>query len=228
MYIIIVGAGRIGYNLARILVAAGHEVTIIEKDERRVHELGSLDAYVVHGYGTNPAILESLNIHTADALVAVTGDDSVNLTSCLVAKRLVARQKKSKSFMTIARVSDVEMEKPFMELGIDRVISPEKAAAEYISRLVRSPGVVDVTALLGGQGEVLELDIDETSPMIGKTLAEVSAIGDMSCSTAIAVIDNGQMIIPHGDTTIKAGMRVVLFCKVEESRKVRKLFLGRT
>lgn len=224
MYVIIVGAGRIGYNLARMLIEAGHEVTLIEKDDRRVREVGSLDAYVLHGSGTNPATLESINVETADGIVAVTGDDSVNLTSCLVAKRIVARHKRDKPFVTVARVSDVEMEEPFAELGIDRVISPEKAAAEYITRLIRSPGVVDVAAV--GLGEMIELHIDEKSPVIGKTLAEVSAMGDMSYSTVVAVVEDGKLIIPHGDTTLKAGMKVLLFCKVEESKKARKLFLG--
>jgi trk system potassium uptake protein TrkA len=226
MYVVIVGAGRIGYNLARILIQGGNEVTLIEKDERRVREVGSLDAYVLHGLGTNPAALESLNIETADAIVAVTGDDSVNLTSCLISKRIVARhgRDEERSFMTVARVSTPEMEKTFQELGIDRVISPEKAAAEYISRLIRSPGVEDVTAM--GQAEMLELNIDEDSPVIGKTLAEVSAMGDMSTSTVVAVIEDGDVIIPHGDTTLKAGMRVLLFTMIEESRKARNLFLG--
>lgn len=224
MYVVIVGAGRIGYNLARMLIEAGNEVTIIEKDEGRVREVSTLDAYVLHGSGINPAALESLNIQTADAIVAVTGDEAVNLTSCLIAKRIVARHKRTKPFITVARVSDVEMERPFAELGIDRVISPEKAAAEYISSLIRSPDVEDVTAV--GQGEMLELNIDENSPVIGKTLADVSAMGDMSCSTVVAVVEDGELIIPHGDTTIKAGIKVLLFCKVEESKKARKLFLG--
>jgi len=227
VYVVIVGAGRIGYNLAKMLIDAGHEVTLIERDERRVREVGTLDAYVLHGSGINPALLESLNIQSADAIVAVTGDEAVNLTSCLVAKRLVARTKRDKPFITVARITDPEMERPFTELGIDRVISPEKAAAEYISSLIRSPGVVDVTAIGEGEAEVLELHIDENSPVIGKTLAEVSAMGDMSASTVIAVYENGRLIIPHGDTTLKAGMRVLLFCKTEESRKARKLFLGR-
>ncbi len=226
MYVVVVGAGRIGYNLARILIEGGNEVTLIEKDERRVREVGSLDAYVLHGMGTNPAALESLNIETADAIVAVTGDDSVNLASCLIAKRIVARDRngRDRPFMTVARVSNIEMERIFQELGVDRVISPEKAAAEYISRLIRSPGVEDVTAM--GQAEMLELQIDEDSPVIGKTLAEMSAIGDMSTSTVVALIEDGDLIIPHGDTTLKAGMKVLLFTKIEESRKARNLFLG--
>jgi len=226
MYVIIIGAGRIGYSLARMLVESGNEVTLIEKDERRVREVSSLDAFVFHGSGTNPAQLQSLNIETADAVVAVTGDEAVNLTACLVAKRLVAGHKRDKPFMTIARVSSVEMEKPFLELGIDRVISPEKAAAEYISRLIRSPGVTDVAGLIGVKGEMLELHINARSPVVGKTLAELSAMGDMSRSTVVAVVEDDELIIPHGDTTIKPDMAVLIFCKTEESAKVRRLFLG--
>jgi trk system potassium uptake protein TrkA len=226
MYVVIVGAGRIGFNLAKMLIDAGNEVTIVEKDPIRVREVGSLDAHVLQGSGTNPNTLESINIVTADAIVGVTGEDAINLTACLVAKRVVSKQKRDRPFITIARVSDIDMMQPFTELGIDRVISPEEAAAVYITRLIRSPGVVDVTAV-GGQGEMLELYIDEFSPVIGKTLAEVSAMGDMSCSTVVAVIEDGELIIPHGDTTLKAGMRVLLFCKVEESKRARRQFIGK-
>lgn len=226
MYVVIVGAGRIGFSLAAMLIEAGHEVTIVEQDHSRVREIGSLDAHVLHGTGTNPTTLESINVTTADAIVAVTGDDAVNLTSCLVARGMVSKNKRDRAFMTVARVSNTDMEKPFLDLGIDRVISPEKAAATYIARLIRSPGVIDVTAV-GGLGEMLELRIDEGSPVIGKTLAEISAISDMSCSTVVAVIEDDELIIPHGDTTLKAGMRVFIFCKVEESKKARRQFLGR-
>ncbi len=225
MYVVVVGAGRIGYNLARMLVESGNEVTIIETDVTRVREVGTLDAHVLHGDGTDPSTLESINIANAEAIVAVTGDDAVNLTTCLIAKGIVSRQKRDKPFITVARVSNIDRMKPFTELGIDRVISPEEAAAVYISRLIRSPGVVDVTAV-GGQGEMITLYIGEKSPVIGKTLAEISAIGDMSCSTVVAVMEDGELIIPHGDTTLKAGMNVYLFSKIEESMKCRRLFLG--
>ncbi len=211
-----------------MLIEAGNDVTLVEKDERRVREVSSLDAFVFHGSGTNPAQLQSLNVETADAIVAVTGDEAVNLTSCLVAKRLVADAKRERPLMTIARVSSLEMEKPFLELGIDRVISPEKAAAEYISRLIRSPGVVDVAGLTGVRGEMLELHIDAKSPVVGKTLAQVSAMGDMSHATVFAVVEDGETVIPHGDTTMRPNMTVLIFCKTEESNKVRKLFLGPT
>jgi trk system potassium uptake protein TrkA len=226
VYVVIIGAGRIGFNLARMLIDSGNEVTIIEQGPARVREVGVLDAHVLHGDGTDPGTLESINISTADAIVAVTGDDAVNLTSCLIAKGIVSRQRRDKPFVTVARVSNTDRIKPFTELGVDRVISPAEAAAVYITRLIRSPGVVDVTAV-GGQGEMLELHIDEESPVIGKTLAEVSAMGDMSCSTVVAVIEDGELIIPHGDTNLKAGMRVLLFCKTEESRKARRTFLGK-
>jgi trk system potassium uptake protein TrkA len=226
VYVVIVGAGRIGHNLAKMLIEAGNEVTLVEKDQRRVREVGDLDAHVLHGSGTNPAVLRSINVHDAGAIVAVTGDEAVNLASCLVAKRLSAASKRDSPFTTIARISDVDLESPFYELGIDRVISPEKAASEYISSLIRSPGVVDVTSIGKGQGEVLELHLDERSPVIGRTLAETSAMGDMSRSIVIAVVEDDELIIAHGDTTLKAGMTVYLFSIIEESKKARRLFLG--
>jgi Trk K+ transport system NAD-binding subunit len=73
---------------------------------------------------------------------------------------------------------------------------------------------------------MLELHIDGKAPVVGKTLAELSAMGDMSRSTVVAVVEDEELIIPHGDTTIKPDMAVLVFCKAEESGKVRKLFLG--
>ncbi|PIN85024.1 MAG: hypothetical protein COV47_04255, partial [Candidatus Diapherotrites archaeon CG11_big_fil_rev_8_21_14_0_20_37_9] len=128
VYIIIVGAGSLGYYLAQILLEEDHDVVIIDKDEKRCEQIASeLDLVVTKGDGTETKILEQAGIKEADAVIALTSQDETNMVISLLAKELGAKN-------VATRIGRVEYdEKVLKKLGIDIVIHPEAAAAGYIS-----------------------------------------------------------------------------------------------
>jgi len=114
MYIIIVGAGKVGYFLAKRLCASKHTVSIVEKDKDTCETIAKeLEALVVNGDGCDPEILEEAGAKRADVVAAVTGDDEDNLIICQLAKELFNAKR------TVGRVNNPDNERVFSELDID-------------------------------------------------------------------------------------------------------------
>ncbi|MHC1609235.1 MAG: NAD-binding protein [Candidatus Methanofastidiosia archaeon] len=216
MYIILMGGGRIGYNLAKSLVNRGHEVTVLESSKDRATNISAdLDALVVNEDGTTIRGLEEVNIFTADAFVAVTGDDGSNLTGCLLAKEYGVK-------VTIARVTDYQKSEIFRKLGVSVVVSPELTAAQYIERFIMRPDVIDLTVIGGGQAEILEMDVGERSPVVHKKLKEIPSKDFI----VVAIYRDEKLFIPKGDTEIEPGARIFVFSKSNMIPFVKKLFMG--
>lgn len=216
MYIIIMGGGRIGNNLAKSLVNRGHEVTVIEVDKDRATEISAeLDALVVNDDGTTIRGLEEVNIFTADAFVAVTGDDGSNLTGCLLAKEYGVNT-------TIARVADFQKSEIFRKLGVSIVVSPELTAAQSIERFIMRPDVIDLTVIGGGQAEILEMIVGERSAVAHKKLKEIPS----KDFVVVAYYRDEKLLIPKGDTVIEPGARLFVLAKSNMVAFVKKLFMG--
>ena len=136
MFIVVVGGGKVGSNLARMLAQEGHEAVVVERDPRHVAELAETmpDLRVVEGDGCLPSILELAHISRADALAAVTGCDEDNLGQCLLARREYAVP------VTAARVNDPRSEWLFdAAFGVDHALSGTRAMAEVFTRDVEAP-----------------------------------------------------------------------------------------
>ncbi|MEW6010042.1 TrkA family potassium uptake protein [Methanobacterium alkalithermotolerans] len=132
MYVVIIGAGGLGLNLAKLLTADGHDVTLIEKDKTTCENAAlEVDSLVICGDGTDPHTLEEANIKTADVFIAATRNDEANLLSCI----LVREYKIPK---IIVRASNPEHEEAFRKVkGIKEVIYPEHAAALDLEKLIK-------------------------------------------------------------------------------------------
>lgn len=216
MYVIIMGGGRIGNNLAKSLVNRGHEVTVLEVDKDRATEISAeLDALVVNDDGTTIRGLEEVNIFTADAFVSVTGDDGANLTGCLLAKEYGVK-------ITIARVADFQKAEIFKKLGVSVVVSPELAASQYIERFIMRPDVVDLTVIGGGEAEILEMIVGDRSTVVHKKLKEIPPKDFI----VVAIYQDGKLLIPKGDTIIEPGTRIFVLAKNNMVAFVKKLFMG--
>lgn len=216
MYIIIMGGGRIGNNLARSLVNRGHEVTVLEIDKDRATTISAeLDALVVNEDGTTIRGLEEVNIFTADAFVAVTGDDGSNLTGCLLAREYGVK-------ITIARVADNQKSVIFKKLGVSVVVSPELAAAQTMERFIMRPDVLDLTVIGQGQAEILEMIVGERSAVVHKKLKEIPSKDFL----IVAVYRDDKLFIPKGDTVIEPGARIFVLAKSNMVALVKKLFMG--
>lgn len=170
MYIIIIGAGNVGYHLSKVLLSKGHEVLLIDKDattlERIEDELGSIG---LKGDGCEAATLDEAGTGRADLFVAVTDQDADNLVACQVAKHRFNVSR------TIARMSDVKNEPLFNKLGIDVTVSSTNLILQYIDNEMTRPAHLKRLAVLkGGDSEIVEVKLPATSAIVGKKIRDVA------------------------------------------------------
>ena len=214
MYAIIMGGGRVGLSLAKILIEDGFDITLIENDETLSAEIASdLDALVISGNGTSSKLLEEVNIEDADYFIATTGNDEANLLSCILVRKYDVNR-------IIARVSNPDHEEAFKEVGIDKVISPEISAARDLAQFVTNPRVSKLTTLGEGDAEIIEMTITNDK-IIGKRFKDISPAKEY---IIIATYQNGKLVIPQPENTISRGEKVSLLVKRGHIKKVsRKL-----
>ena len=215
MYIVIVGAGRVGLNLASFLISDGHDVTIIESDDKlcgnAVHEL---DALVICGSGTEIKTLEEANVADANVFVAATGNDETNLLSCILVKDYNIAK-------IIARVSDPNHEEAFKQAGINFVVSPELTTASYLEKLIIRPKILDLIVLGKGDAELLDVTVTN-SKVFNKKISELSPTKDFIIS---AIHEDGNIIIPEGDEILKEGCRISILVKIHAVKQVENMFI---
>jgi len=217
MYDVVVGAGRLGKELARFLAKSGHQLVVIDIDNQLCKIISSeIDALVINGDGTNTAILQDAGVERADNFVAVTDSQESNLLASLLAKKLGAKR-------TFARVEDPENEEVFKSLGIDAVVNPEVAAAIYLEKLIMRPNVLDLLVLGRGNAEILEIIVDSASGVLGKKIKEVRSEN----YTVIALLNDGQLTIPTDETVLNEGDRILLLTRLEALPELEKLFKRR-
>lgn len=218
MYVVIVGAGRTGAKLAKKLNDRGHNVAIVEKDEKTAHQLAAeLDVLVIHGSGAEIDVLKDAGIEKANALVALTQADEVNLMACEIAKKLGVPK-------VIAKVNDEEHARMFEELGIDIAISTHSAVVMLFEKAVTgATGVYGVLGIGGGKGEVVEIKVGPSSKAVGKTVREM----DIPKDTVLAMITrDDELISPRGETEIQAGDLVTVAGKPSSVLKFSRYLRG--
>ena len=202
MYVIIVGGGKVGWNLARELDAKGEEVTLIESDRRRYLVIEQeLEHRVQYGDATELWVLERAGIQRAELLIAVTGDDEDNMLVCQVAKEkyLVDR--------IIARVNNPRNLPHFKLLGIQPAVSATDLILRLIEHEVPRYGLVHLLALEEERLEIIELEVAEEAPAAGLKVIDV----DLPDGTLIiSVLRGGGGFVPKADTVIEAGDEVLL------------------
>ncbi len=171
MKAIVIGAGEVGFNVARTLSVDGHDVTVVDSDPSRCAVVqGELDALVVEGNGGSPHVLSGLDAGSVDLLAATTNSDEANIIAALGARQLGTRT-------TVARVRDPDFFGPddsFARdvLGIDFVIDPDRATARDIAHALDLPGAVSVEYFADGRLALAEVIVSDASPLIGRALAE--------------------------------------------------------
>src|SRR4051812_30733972 len=196
MYIIVVGAGKVGWNLARELLDKEHEVTLIESDRRRYLTVEQeLEHNVSYGDASELWVLERAGISRADMVIAMTGDDEDNMLICQVAKQkyLVDR--------IIARVNNPRNREWFELLDIKPYVSATDSILRLIEHEVPDYGLVHLLDLPGERLEIIEIQIEESSRAVGKT------VGDLAMpegSLLISVLRDGQGFVPGPETDLRA------------------------
>jgi trk system potassium uptake protein TrkA len=201
MYVIVVGAGKVGWNLGRELIEKGHEVTLLEKDRDRYLAVEQeLEHNVQYGDASELWILDRAGIGRADLVIAVTGDDEDNMLICQVAKEKYMVQQ------IIARVNNPRNKQWFELLGINPVVSATDLILRLIEHEVPRYGLVHLLDLPQERLEIIELLLSESSPVTGRR------VGDLELpdgSLLISVLREGRGFVPGPDTVLEAGDEVL-------------------
>jgi trk system potassium uptake protein TrkA len=202
MYVIIAGAGKVGWNLARELINKEQEVTLIESDHRRYRVVEQeLEHAVQYGDATELWVLERAGIQRADLVIAVTGDDEDNIVICQVAKE------KYGCARIVARVNNPRNLQHFKLLGIQPAVSATDLILRLIEHEVPEYGLVQLLALEEERLEIIELEVGKLSAAAGRRVSDV-VLPDGSL--IISVLRDGAGFVPKADSVIHAGDQVLL------------------
>lgn len=216
MEIFIVGGGEIGRALAVQLARDGYELTVIDREESVVNSIGNtVDVITFQGNGASYATLKELSADEADIFIAVTESDELNILSCLTAHMMGAKH-------TIARVREVDYagQNRFYrdKLGLSMTINPELATAMEVFRLLRFPLATRVEVFARGRAELVEMTVGADSPLNEKSLIQINQ--NMGINLLIcAVVRNGEVYVPNGETVIRSGDILYMTGAAEEFRK---------
>ena len=219
MYILIVGAGKIGYFLAKRLIASKHTVSIVEKDMGVCEAIAKeLEALVINGDGCDPRILEEAGIERADVVAAVTGDDEDNLIICQLAKE------RFNIGRTVGRVNNPDNEHTFSELGIDVPVDSTKIIAKVIEEEASFSDFVNLMSFKRGKLAIVRVDLPQDSPAINKEVKDIQLPPD---SVLVSVVRGEEVIVPKGDTVLKAGDDVIALTLIGNEPQLLNLLVGK-
>jgi trk system potassium uptake protein TrkA len=213
MFIIVAGAGKVGYHLARALIA-DHEVLVIEQDPVRVDfvaaELGT--DVVMLGDACDAATMEQAGMERADLAVATTGDDEDNLTFCQISK---ARYNVPR---TVARINNPQNEGLFRKLGIDSTVSATNLILGHIEQELPWRGLIPLMTLTGLDLEIVEVRVPRDASTVGKQVKQLLLPqGSLLC----LVISEGTPRLPTPDSTIHADDILVAVTSIESEEALR-------
>ena len=215
MYIIVVGAGKVGYYLSRNLLEEGHEVLLIEKDAAKVERLSEeLGSVVVLGEAAEATTLSNAGAARADVIIAVTGEDEDNLVVCQIARQTfhVAR--------TVARVSNPRNEKIFRLLGIDVIVSQTSYIMTLIEQSIPDQPFVHLLNLRYADLAIVEARIDAGSLVAHQAIGEIK----LPVDCVIAAIGRGAHVtIPSASTELLPGDDVIAVTRSDQEDQLRRL-----
>ena len=220
MKAIIIGAGEVGFHIAKLLTAQANDVVLIDESQAacdRVNE--QLDLQTLRGSGASPRLLKTAGIDEANLIIAVTNSDEINMLACQIADRYKVSTK-------IARVSDpdyfcTESDLAPKDFGIDLLVNPEQLCVAEFVRLLQIPEAREIVDFEDGSVQLISFRVKQSNPLIGKSLAELDANGLLADIRFAAIsrrglsnnghpISNGNrhIIIPKGTDVLRQGDEV--------------------
>ena len=212
--IIIVGCGKVGHTLTEQLVREGHDITIVDTNERVVRDTTDVfDVMGIQGNGASLSVLKEAGLEEADLVIAVTGSDELNLLCCTIAK------KAGGELAAIARVRNPDYSEELsylrQQLGLSMIINPELEAAQEIARLLSRPQALTVSAFAKGHAELVRFKIPKGSILHGRRVMQLDDIfhfGYLVC----AVENEGHVVIPDGSTMLHEGNDITILASSRE------------
>jgi len=205
MNIIICGAGRVGYTIAKLLSEQNHSITVIDQSSEDIQKINdSLDVRAIVGKATYPSVLEKANAAEADMIIAVTKNDEINMLICQIAFSIFNVQKK------IARIRSKDYLNPKFSkvynkenLPIDVIISPEIEIAKSIQRKLEAPGALDNVNFAQNKIRLLEILVNENCPLINIPLNEITKKFPKLEANILGVIRKEKFIILKKNDVMK-------------------------
>jgi trk system potassium uptake protein TrkA len=171
MYHIIAGLSGIGKNLAELLAKEGNEVVVVDPDATKCAETAECsDVMVITGDATKKSVLEEAGVKRADALVALTNDDSDNLMICMTGREMGAKK-------VISLVNDAVHVETFKQAGIDFQVKPHAVVAKHIYRMILQPYVKDFLSF--ERAEIFAIEVEEGMRCVGKQISELGTPNGM-------------------------------------------------
>lgn len=215
----VIGGGVIGTAVAKALTADGTKVVLLDHSADRARAVAEQNpkVTVLHGDGTNLAMLREESVDSFDLFVATTNDDETNLMACLLARRAGAKR-------TICVVHRQDYTEVYRQLGIDVVLSPRLAASDHILRYTRSTEIKSLTELENGQAQVLEIVAPAGSRSVGVPLRR---LGMPRGALIAAIVRDSGVTIPKGDDTIEEGDTVIVLATERARPAIVRLFQRR-
>ena len=221
MKIVILGAGQVGrtaaYHLAR---EEANEVTVVDKNEDVLRELrGRLDIRTVAGNASYPTVLEAAGAAEADIIIALTSSDEVNIMACEVAYTLYRTPTKIARIRSSEYTSRPEL---FSEeaLSVDFFVSPEQLVTEYIERLIRNPGALQVLDFADGKVRLVGVRARLDGKLVGQHLRSLREHIPSTEARVVAIYRNGRSVPVEGDTVIEDGDEVFFLAGQRYIRRV--------
>ncbi len=218
MYILIAGGGKVGANLTKSVADLGHEVTLVEQRRERFELLEEeFEHRVQLGDATELYVLERAGIaRPPDLVVAVTGDDEDNMIICQIARERYGVEK------VIARVNDPRNQEHFDLLGISPTISATSSILAMIEHEVPEHGLIHLLELRKENLEIVEVQLDEDSPCVGKVIDRIQL---PSGARLITVMRDGQSQMADNETQLKAGDQVLAVLEPGKEEELRRVLL---
>jgi trk system potassium uptake protein TrkA len=216
---LIIGGGRIGTRLARMLEKEGIRTKIIEADRNRCYALAEQmgKTVVLHGDGSDQKLFLEENVGQSDVVVSVTDDDETNILVSLLAKNLGVQN-------TITRIGKSSYYPLLATIGIEKIVSPRLSAVSSILQSVRQGKVLSDISIFGERGEFIEAIALETSDITNQPLRKMSFPRG---ALLICIIRNDQVLIPSGESVVVPGDRIILFAVEQAIKKLEKLLTGK-
>jgi trk system potassium uptake protein TrkA len=219
MKVAIAGAGNVGCYIAGDLRAAGHDVLLLDKNPELVERLRpTLDVTWFVGDACEVNSLHRAGIDGSEVMVAATGDDEDNLVVSLLAKQEFAIPR------VVARVNHPKNQWLFNETwGVDVSVSTPHLLSALVEEAVSVGSLVRLLQFEGGQARLVEVTLADDSPAAGRSIADLAVPRD---ATVVAVVRDGHVVVPRGDTVVNAGDEVLALVTPDSEDPVRSILIG--
>lgn len=221
-HILILGLGGVGFYLAKLLIHEEYAVTIIEADPKLIKQAdGQIDARLITGNAMSIKCWKEADADRMDYMIAVTNNDAVNMMASMIADRFGIRKK-------IARVRSLEFGKPdslltAKDLHLDLLIHPEELVSQEIARLIQINSSNEIIEIAQGEIQLLATRIDESSPLVNRTLKEIAMLYSDFTFRVIAIARGISTIVPHGSHHILPNDQIFIMVGRENLPQLMKM-----